>query len=125
MNLQSKLAVSVFLIALIVWIFRSFTRGKLGSGQTLFWLSLLVGAELCTLSPQLVDWINLLWPDLAPVSWITFMGLLALIVYLLYQATRFNQLRSRYVDLARSISFIEQRLRDQESRHGPNTDSAS
>ena len=115
MNFQSQLVVSSLLIVLILWILRNFAQGRLGSGQVLFWLTLLAGAMVFTLSPRLVDWLSLIWGNLVPVSWITFLGLISLIAYLLYQAIQINQLHSRYVELARSMAFLEKRLRREES----------
>ncbi len=118
MNLQSQLVVGSLLLLLIAWILRNFVRGRLGSGQVLFWLTLLIGAEVFAVFPRLIDRISVLWGNLVPVSWISFLGLLSLIFYLLSQAIQINKLDSRCTQLARTIALLEQRVRNEESRSG-------
>ena len=113
MNVHSQLIVSFFLLGLLVWIFRGFSQRRLSSGQTLFWGSVLLSAELCTLSPRLVDWVSVLWGNLVPVSWISFVGLLLLIVYLLHVSMQLNRMESRFTQLTRTITFLEERLRNE------------
>jgi hypothetical protein len=115
-NVQSKLIISLILVLLIFWLLKNFSSRKLGSGQTLFWLVLLFGAELFTLFPSLVDRVSVLWGNLVPVSWITFAGLVFLIYYLLGQTIQVNRLQSQLVHLARTIAFLEMRMRRAESR---------
>jgi len=102
-------------MVLLVWLLRNFFKKRLNSGQTLFWLVLLLGAEVLTLFPSLVENISILWGNLVPVSWITFSGLSLLIVYLLYQTVTINTMQSRLVDLVRTIAFLEERLRKAEA----------
>ena len=122
MNLQSKIIVSIFLLGLIVWLLKSFSDKKLSTGQTAFWLMLLLGAEILTLLPALVSRLSLLWGNLLPVSWISFAGLSFLIAYLFYQTIKLNYVQSRNVELARNQAFLEERLRRLESRTGEKTD---
>jgi len=112
-NLLSQFVVSLLLLILMLGILRSFIRHGLGSSQVLFWFSLLAGAQILTWFPQLVDRLSLFWGNLLPVSWISFMGLLVLTAYLLYQSTQINSLQSRVVGLVRELSFLEQRLREE------------
>ena len=112
MNLQSQLIVSIFLFGLLVWIFRRFSQQQLSSGQTLFWGTTLLGAELLTLSPALVDWVSVVWGNLVPVSWITFVGLFLLIFYLLHMSIHLNRLESRFTQLSRTLTFLEERTRN-------------
>ena len=46
----------------------------------------------------------------------TQVGLLTLIAYLLYQSIKVNQMHARYVELARTMAFLEQRVRNEESQ---------
>ena len=115
MNVQSKLVVSIILLMLTIWILRNFIRKKLNSDQTLFWLSLLCGAEILTLFPSLIEKASLLWGNLIPVSWISFVGLVCVIVYLVYQSIRLNELQTDLVHLTRQIAFLEERVRRTES----------
>ncbi|MCP4397578.1 MAG: DUF2304 domain-containing protein [bacterium] len=115
MNIQSKLAVSIVLWILAVWILRNFIQKRLNSDQTLFWLCVLCGAEMLTLFPALVEKASLLWGNLIPVSWISFMGIVCLIAYLLHQAIKLNELRAHFVQLTRQIAFLEERVRHTES----------
>ncbi len=123
MNLQSKLIVSVILLSLIIWLMKSFSQKKLTTGQTTFWLMLLVGAEVLTLFPALVHWLSLIWGDLIPVSWISFGGISILIMYLFYQTSKLNVLQSQNTDLARNLAFLEERLRQVEEQSGGNVSS--
>lgn len=114
MNLQGQIAVSIVLFLLVSWMLSVFSKRKLASAQVLFWLILLVGAEVCTLSPPLVDFIGSLWGNLVPVSWISLLGIVALIFYLLFQSIEVNELRSSSRNLAREVAFLERRLRSLE-----------
>lgn len=119
MNIQSKLVVSIVLVLLAIWILRNFMQKKLNSDQTLFWLCLLCGAEILTLFPALVHKASLLWGNLIPVSWISFMGIVCLIAYLLHQSIKLNELRAHFVQLTRQIAFLEERVRHAESLRKP------
>ncbi len=115
MNIQSKLVVSIILLILTIWILRNFVRKRLNSDQTLFWLCLLCGAEVLTLFPALIEKASLLWGNLIPVSWISFMGLVCLIAYLLHQSIKLNELRADFVQLTRQLALLEERVRQAES----------
>jgi len=115
MNLQSMLLVTAVLVAVFLWLFRLFVDRKISSGQTLFWLFPLVAAQVLVLFPSLIDRLSMLWGNLVPVSWITFLGMVLLIFYLLYLTIRLNGY-SRVVDLARNVAYLEQRLRATEAR---------
>ncbi len=119
MNIQSKLVVSIILLILTIWILRNFIRKKLNSDQALFWLCLLCGAEILTLFPSLIEKASLLWGNLIPVSWISFMGIICLIAYLLHQSIKLNELRAHFVQLTRQIAFLEERVRHTESLRKP------
>ncbi len=117
MNLQSKLIITSILVLVTIWLLRNFFNKRISSGQALFWILLLTGAEILTLFPCLVDGLSIIWGNLIPVSWISFVGIIFLIVYLLYQTVQMNQLHSRNVSLARSVAFLEERIRSMERLH--------
>ncbi len=112
MNLQSKIIVSLFIFTLIGWVIRLFFKKKLTSGQTLLWLTLLTGTEVLTIFVSLVDGITVLWGNLLPVSWITFVGMVFVIGYLLSQSVYINNLQTRQEQLVRSLAFLEKEFRD-------------
>jgi len=117
MNIQSKLIVSLILISLMFWLIRNLFHKRLNTSQVLFWLSLLIGAEIFTLlPPNLVDGLSVIWGNLIPVSWISFVGFVTLISYLLYQTIEVNRLQSRCTQLARNISYLELRIRETEKK---------
>lgn len=111
MNLQSTISFSVILTFLIFWLLKNFFNKKLGSGQTLFWLLLLFGAETLVLFPELVIFLSVIWGNILPVSWITFVGLTFLILYLFYQTIIINKLNSQIVELTRNLAFLDEKLR--------------
>ena len=119
MDLHSKIVVSVILCWLILGLLRSFFARKLGAGQTLFWLCTLAGAETLTLFPQLVDCISPFWGNLVPVSWITFVGLVLLIFYLLQLTVQINRF-DRIAELSRYVATLEKRVRELEGGPGTN-----
>ena len=125
MNIQSKIIISILLVTLIIWILRNFINKKLGSGQTIFWLFLLLGAEVLTLFPSIVDWISKLWGNLIPVSWISFVSFVCLIAYLLYQSIKINKLQERLIQLTRSITFLDKHLRETESSNKQNPETTT
>ncbi len=114
MTIQSALLITAILSCLVAWLLWNFFNKRLTAGQTIFWLVLLGGGELLTLFPGLVDRFGLLWGDLWPVSWITFCALTVVIFYLLYLTVRLNRYR-KLNDLARSIAYLERRLRELEA----------
>ena len=116
MNLQNKVIISFFIICLVVWMIRGFLKGKLNSGQVIFWLILFCGAESIILVPFIFDLLSNVWPGLMPVSWITFIGMLSLILYLLHDAIEINGLKSKTVKLTRYIAVLEKRIREIESQ---------
>ena len=116
MNLQAKLIVSAILALLMVVLFRNFRRRRISTGQILLWTLLLAGGELLALFPGVIDSLSVLWGNLIPVSWITFSGLAILILYLLHHTFIINDLRAQAVDLAREVTFLEERLRQVEGR---------
>ena len=115
MDLQSRVVVGLLILAVTVWIMRNVARRKLGSGQALFWLTLLVGGGVLAAFPGLVDSLSVLWGNLVPVSWISFVGIVSLIVYLLHQSTVINAQDARVLDLVRSQAFLEERVRTMEA----------
>jgi hypothetical protein len=116
MNLQSSILVTLVMLTLIVWLLKIFVDRRITSGQAIFWLFPLVTAAILALFPSLIDRVSVLWGNLVPVSWITFIAMVLLIFYLLYLTVRLNQY-NRTVDLARSVAYLEQRLRETESRY--------
>ncbi len=110
MPIQSALIITVILSCLVGWLLWNFFHKRITAGQALFWLALLVGGEILALFPSLIDYLALVWGDLWPVSWITFCALAVVIFYLLYLTVRLNRY-SKLNDLARSIAFMERRLR--------------
>jgi len=116
MSSQSMLVISILLFLLILWIINSFIKRRLSSGQSLFWIILLLGAEILTIFPGLVDKLSFLWGDLLPVSWISFISTVCLISYLLYQSVKINAQKIKFIDMVREISFLEERIRKLESK---------
>lgn len=114
MSIQSALIITVILSCLIGWLLWNFFHKRISAGQALFWLALLVGGEILAIFPRLVDRLALFWGDLWPVSWITFCALTVMVFYLLYLTIRLNSYR-KFDDLARSIAYMERRLRELEA----------
>ena len=114
MNLQAKLIVSAIIAVLMVVLIRNFRRRRISTGQILLWTVLLGGGEFLSLFPGVVDSLYVLWGNLIPVSWITFSGLAILILYLLHHTFIINDRRAQAVDLAREVTFLEERLREVE-----------
>jgi hypothetical protein len=115
MNAQSIALVSAVLLVVLFWLLKIFVDKKISAGQTLFWLFPLIAAQVLVLFPFLIDRVSSIWGNLVPVSWITFLAMVLLIFYLLYLTVRLNGY-SRVVDLARNVAYLEQRLRETESR---------
>jgi len=116
MNLLSRLMVSILIFGLLGFIFSLFKKRKFGSTPTVFWIVLLFGAEVFTLFPPLVDWISLLWGNLWPVSWITFIGFIILILNILILASELNRSHLRIVETVRHQTFLEKRISDLEKK---------
>ena len=114
MNLQSILVVSLILCFLIFGLLKNFFEKRINSGQTLFWLFLLISAEILVVFPSLIDWLSVIWGNILPVSWITLVGISFLILYLFYQTIAINNLQSKIVDLSRQVSFFEKKMRDEQ-----------
>ncbi len=114
MPIQSTLIITAILSCLVGWLLWNFFHKRITAGQALFWLALLAGGEVLALFPELVDRLALFWGDLWPVSWITFCALAVVIFYLLYLTVRLNSYR-KFDDLARSIAYMERRLRELEA----------
>jgi hypothetical protein len=114
-DFQSRIVVALMILMVALWILRNVARHKLGSGQALFWLTLLAGAGVLAVAPSLVDRLSVLWGNLVPVSWISFVGIVSLIVYLLHQSTVINAQDARILQLVRSQTFLEQRVRTVEA----------
>jgi hypothetical protein len=117
MSFQTSLFISAILLIVMFWLLRNFFYKRVSSGQTLFWLTGLAGGIVLALFPAVIHGVSLLWGDLWPVSWITFASLVLLTFYLLYLTIRLNRLAT-INELARSIAFLERRLRELEERAG-------
>jgi hypothetical protein len=115
MNAQSIAVVVMILFLVLAWLLKLFVDKKISSGQTLFWLVPLIAAQILALFPSLIDRLSSIWGNLVPISWITFLGMVLLVFYLLYLTIRMNGY-SKVVDLARNIAYLEQRLRETEAR---------
>ena len=115
MNSQSMILVTIILCCVLFLLLRLFINKKISSGQTLFWLAPVFVAQVLALFPSLIDRLSVLWGNLVPVSWITFGSIVFLVLYLIYLTIRLNGY-SRVVDLARSVTNLEQRLRHAEAR---------
>jgi len=115
MSLQTSLLITAILVVVMFWLLRNFFFKRVSSGQTLFWLTGLAGGIVLALFPAVIHRLSHLWGDLWPVSWITFASLVLLTFYLLYLTIRLNRL-STINELARTIAFLERRLRDLEER---------
>ncbi|RMH56519.1 MAG: DUF2304 domain-containing protein, partial [Candidatus Hydrogenedentota bacterium] len=114
MSLQARLLVGLVLILLFAEILRLFFKKSLGSGQTLFWCTVLFGGFVLGLFPALVDLLGRIWGNLLPVSWITFLGMTLLIAYILHQSVQVNRQRETIVRLAREFAYLEERLNGME-----------
>ncbi len=114
MSIQSALLITLILSCLVAWLLWNFFHKRVTAGQTLFWLVLLAGGEVLALFPQLIDQFARFWGDLWPVSWITFCAMTVVVFYLLYLTVRLNSYR-KFDDLARSIAYMERRLRELEA----------
>jgi hypothetical protein len=115
MNAQSIALVTIVLLLVLFWLLKNFVDKKISSGQALFWLFPLVVAQILALFPTLIDRVSAIWGNLVPVSWITFVGMVFLVFYLLYLTVRLNGY-SRFIDLARNVAYLERRLRETEAR---------
>ena len=118
MTLKTSLFIAAILLVVMFWILRNFFYKRVTSGQTLFWLTGLTGGIVLALFPSVIHALSLLWGDLWPVSWITFASLVLLSFYLLYLTIRLNRL-STINELARTIAFLERRVRELEQRNRP------
>jgi hypothetical protein len=118
MSWNTSLLITAVLLAAIFWLLRNFFHKRVSSGQTLFWLAGLCGGIVLALFPKVIDLLSLLWGDLWPVSWITFASLVLLTFYLLYLTIRLNRL-STVNELARSVAYLERRVRELEARTRP------
>jgi hypothetical protein len=119
MNLQTSLLISAILLIVMFWLLRNFFYKRVSSGQTLFWLTGLAGGIVLALFPSVIHSVSSLWGDLLPVSWITFVSLVILTFYLLYLTIRLNRLAT-INELARTIAYLERRVRELEQRERPN-----
>ena len=119
MNLQTSLLISGILLVVMFWLLRNFFYKRVSSGQTLFWLTGLAGGIVLALCPSVIHFVSSLWGDLWPVSWITFASLVILTFYLLYLTIRLNRLAT-INELARTIAYLERRVRELERRDRPN-----
>lgn len=111
MDVRARLVVCTLILAVLFWLIRSFSRHRINSGPTLFWSVMLLGGLVTALFPALAHAVSTLWGSLLPVSWISFMGILSLIVYLLYQSMKLKQQQAKLIDLARATALLERRLR--------------
>jgi len=107
--------VTLILFCVLLLLMKLFIDKKISSGQTLFWIAPIGVAQVLALFPSLIDRLSLVWGNLVPISWITFGSIVFLVLYLIYLTIRLNGY-SRVVDLARSVTHLEQRLRDAEAR---------
>ena len=117
MSLETSLFITAILLIVMFWLLRNFFHKRVSSGQTLFWLTGLAGGIVLALFPSVIHALSHLWGDLWPVSWITFASLVLLTFYLLYLTIRLNRLTT-INELARTIAFLERRLRELEDRAG-------
>jgi len=115
MNTQSTVLVTAGLLLVLSWLLKNFFDRRISSGQTLFWLLPLIVAQILALFPTLIDRVSVLWGNLIPVSWITFVSMVLLIIYLLYLTVQLNGY-SKVIELARSVAYLEKRLRETEAR---------
>jgi hypothetical protein len=122
MSLETSLLIASILLAVMLWILRNFFYKRVSAGQTLFWLTGVTGGIVLALFPSLIHKLSALWGDLWPVSWITFASLVILSFYLLYLTIRLNRLAT-INELARTIAFLERRVRELEQRSGPEASS--
>jgi len=118
MSLETSLLIAAILLVVMFWILRNFFHKRVTSGQTLFWLTGLVGGIVLALFPAVIHSLSILWGDLWPVSWITFASLVVLSCYLMYLTIQLNRLTT-INELARTIAFLERRLRELEQRNSP------
>lgn len=113
MNLQTSLLITSILLVVMFWLLRNFFKRRVSSGQTLFWLTGLAGAIVLALFPSVIHRLSIVWGDLLPVSWITFASLVFMTFYLLYLTIRLNRLAT-INELARTIAYLERRVRELE-----------
>ena len=118
MSLGTSLLIAAILLFVMLWILRNFFNKRVTSGQTLFWLVGLSGGIVLALFPSMIHRLSILWGDLWPVSWITFASLVVLSFYLMYLTIRLNDLATIH-ELARTIAFLERRVRELEQKSPP------
>ena len=122
MSLETSLLITAILMVVMVWILRNFFYKRVTSGQTLFWLVGLTGGIVLALFPAVIHRLSVLWGDLWPVSWITFASFVVLSFYLMYLTIQLNRL-STINELARTIAFLERRVRELEQTNRPDAPS--
>jgi hypothetical protein len=122
MSLETRLLIGMILLVVMLWILRNFFYKRVTSGQTLFWIVGLTGGMVLALFPSVIHGVSRLWGDLWPVSWITFASLVVLSFYLMYLTIRLNQLSTIH-ELARTIAFLERRVRELEQKTRPESPS--
>jgi len=121
MSLETSLLISAILLVVMFWLLKNFFNKRVSSGQTLFWLTGLAGGIVLALFPSLIRSLSRIWGDLWPVSWITFASLVFMTFYMLYLTIRLNRLAT-VNELARTIAYLERRVREleqQTSREAP------
>jgi len=116
MSFETSLLIAMILLVVMLWILRNFFYKRVTSGQTLFWLVGLTGGMVLALFPSVIHGLSSLWGNLWPVSWITFASLVILSFYLMYLTIRLNQLSTIH-ELARTIAFLERRVRELEQKN--------
>ena len=116
MSLETSLLIATILLVVMFFILRNFFYKRVTSGQTLFWLTGLTGGIVLALFPSVIHRLSHFWGDLWPVSWITFASFVCLSFYLMYLTMRLNRLAT-INELARTIAFLERRLRELEQRN--------
>lgn len=118
MSLQAKLMISVLLLGNAVLVLELLRKKKLTESYTLLWLFIVVCTTVATWSERLLRFLTRFFGSVAPISTLTLLSLVFILVMLIYFSMKISRLAKDVKELAQQAA-LRAAPRDARGAEGP------
>lgn len=105
MSFQAKMMITLLLLGTAVLVVELLRRRKLTESYTLLWLGVISGTALATWADRLLGALARFFGAIAPVSALTLLSLVFVLIMLIYFSTKISRLDRELRTLAQQVAL--------------------
>jgi len=105
MSLQAKMMITLLLLGNAVLVVELLRKRKLTESYTLLWLFVIGFTAIATWTDRLLNFLAIFFGAIAPVSALTLLSLVFILVMLIYFSMKISQLGRELKDLAQEVAL--------------------